>query len=217
MTLRLKDLEIQMKTDRQNDENEKTTLQQEKEKLHERLFKFEEKLKDESEGIQGVEKRLQSLESKSDSFASKLSLFEKLSSTERGEGRQKLQGPSLSLWGEDRRTGRDSITTLLTSSSLGYKSLTDSLTEQHESVSEAEDQSPGGQLKTAEGGREPVIVLASDGIAAERQGGKLGQYRLSGELNKSPYYVQSSNISHSSPVYLYRTEDNQWWVSDVLG
>ena len=33
MTLRLKDLEIQMKTDRQNDENEKTTLQQEKEKF----------------------------------------------------------------------------------------------------------------------------------------------------------------------------------------
>ena len=28
-------------------------------------------------------------------------------------------------------------------------------------------QSTGGQLKTAEGGREPVIVLASDGIAAE--------------------------------------------------
>ena len=28
-------------------------------------------------------------------------------------------------------------------------------------------QSTRGQLKTAEGGREPVIVLASDGIAAE--------------------------------------------------
>ena len=72
-------------------------------------------------------------------------------------------------------------------------------------------------MKTTEGGRDPVIVLASDGIAAEYQGGILGQYRLSGEHNKSPYYVQSSNISDSSPVYLYRAEDNQWWVSDVLG
>ena len=32
-----------------------------------------------------------------------------------------------------------------------------------------------------------MIVLASDGIAAERQGSLLGQYRLSGELNKSSY------------------------------
>ena len=64
-----------------------------------------------------------------------------------------------------------------------------------------------------------MIVLASDGIAAEWQGENLGQYRLSGEVNKSPYYVQSSNLSHcdSRPLYLYRTEDNQWWVNDVLG
>ena len=62
-----------------------------------------------------------------------------------------------------------------------------------------------------------MIVLASDGITAERQGGKLGQYRLSGELNKSPYYVQSSNISDSSPVYLYRADNNQWYVGPVLG
>ena len=102
-----------MKNDRQNSEKEK----QEKEELKEKLSKIEEKLKEESEEKQGVEKRIQSLESKSDSFASKLSLFEKLSSAERGEGREKLQGPSLSLWGEDRRTGRDSITTVLTSSS----------------------------------------------------------------------------------------------------
>ena len=56
-----------------------------------------------------------------------------------------------------------------------------------------------------------TLVLASDGIAAERQGDKLGQYIPSGENNKSPYCVQSSNISDSDsrPRYPYRTEDNQ--------
>ena len=38
-----------------------------------------------------------------------------------------------------------------------------------------------GQFKTAEGGREPVIMLASDGIATEHKGSM-----LSGEHNKSP-------------------------------
>ena len=57
----------------------------------------------------------------------------------------------------------------------------------------------------------PPLMLASDGIAAERQGDKLGQYIPSGENNKSPYCVQSSNISDSDsrPRYPYRTEDNQ--------
>ena len=67
---------------------------------------------------------------------------------------------------------------------------------------------------------EPVIVLASDGIAVEE--GNLGQYSLSGEHNKSPYYVQSNTLSNSaslylSPVYLYRADDNQWHVGPYLG
>ena len=101
MTLRLEEVEIQMKNDRQNSEKEMSALKQEKEELKEKLSKIEEKLKRESEDKQGVEKRLQSLESKSDSFASKLSLFEKLSSTEGRVGRERLLGPSSSLWGED--------------------------------------------------------------------------------------------------------------------
>ena len=65
----------------------------------------------------------------------------------------------------------------------------------------------------------PLLVLASDGIAAEYRGGQLGQYIPSGEHNKSTYYIQSSTLSESEsrPVYLYRAEDNQWWVNDVLG
>ena len=64
-----------------------------------------------------------------------------------------------------------------------------------------------------------LLVLASDGIAAEHHGGKLGQYSVSGEHNNSPYYVQTDTLSHSDsrPVYLYRADNNQWWVSDVLG
>merc|ERR1712150_170309 len=57
---------------------------------------------------------------------------------------------------------------------------------------------------------------ASDGIAAEWNGGKLGQYNLSGEHNNSSYYVQTDTLTGSPPVYLYRTDDNLWWVS-VLG
>ena len=170
VTLRMEEMEVQMDSVRQNSEKEK----QEKEELKEKLSAFEEKLKKESEGKQNVEKRIQSLETKSDSFASKLSLFENLSKT---EGREKHQGPSSSLWGEDSRTGRDSVTSILTSSSSGYESFTDSHSEQHDSVpgARAKDQSTRSQLKTAGGGREPVIVLASDGIAAERCGGRLGQ------------------------------------------
>ena len=62
-----------------------------------------------------------------------------------------------------------------------------------------------------------MIVLASDGIAPERQGAYLGQYSLSGEHNSSPYYVQTNTLSDSPPVYLYRADDNKWYVSDVLG
>ena len=64
-----------------------------------------------------------------------------------------------------------------------------------------------------------TLVLASNGIAAEYRGGQLGQYIPSGEHNKSPYYLQSSTLSErdSRPLYLYRTEDNQWYVNSVLG
>ena len=64
---------------------------------------------------------------------------------------------------------------------------------------------------------EPVIVLASDGIAAEWNGKLLGQYSLSGEHNNSPYYVQTNTLSDSRPFYLYRADNNQWYVSSVLG
>ena len=72
-----------------------------------------------------------------------------------------------------------------------------------------------------------VIVLASDGIAAEHTGFLLGQYSLSGEHQKSPYYVQNNAIcesgsdsdsdSDSGPTYLYRANEKHWYVSDVLG
>merc|ERR1712242_382931 len=85
-------------------------------------------------------------------------------------------------------------------------------------LSSTEDRSARSDIKTAGEGREPVIVLASDGIAAEYNGDRLGQYSLSGELNNSPYYVQTNTLSDSDrpPTYLYRNDNNQWWVSDVL-
>ena len=62
-----------------------------------------------------------------------------------------------------------------------------------------------------------MIVLASDGIAAELNGDSLGQYSLSGEHNNSPYYVQTYTLSDSDspPVYIYRTDDNVWYVGPV--
>jgi len=64
---------------------------------------------------------------------------------------------------------------------------------------------------------EPVLTLASDGIAVEE--GNLGQYSLSGEHNNSPYYVQTNTLSNSDsvPVYLYRADNNQWNVGPFLG
>lgn len=86
-------------------------------------------------------------------------------------------------------------------------------------LSSNEDRSARSDIKTAGGGREPLIVLASDGIAAEYAGEKLGQYSLSGDLNNSPYYVQTKTLSDSDspPVYLYRADNNQWYVNPVLG
>ena len=106
MTLRQEEIEIRMENDRQTSEKEKEELK--------------EKLKEESEGKQNVEKRIQSLESKSDTLADNLSLFEKLSST---EGR----GERSTLWREDRRTWRDSVSSIPTSSSC-HESIMGSFT-----------------------------------------------------------------------------------------
>ena len=63
----------------------------------------------------------------------------------------------------------------------------------------------------------PMIVLASEGIAADWKGCCLGQYSLAGEYHGSPYYVQSNTLAGSDPTYLYRAHDNKWWISDALG
>ena len=62
----------------------------------------------------------------------------------------------------------------------------------------------------------PTLVLSSAGIAAEYPGGKLGQYELRGVHNSSPYYVQTDTLTNS-PIYLFRADINQWYVTDVLG
>jgi len=79
-----------------------------------------------------------------------------------------------------------------------------------------------------------VLVIRSDGLAAEWHGGRLGQYELKGELNNCPYYVQTTTnkyqhstsppnylntIYHlpSTTNYLYRADDKEWYVSSVLG
>ena len=81
--------------------------------------------------------RIRSLESKSESFASKLSLFEKLSNTEARKREKRA-------------------------SSFSFTERPDLV-----SGARADNQSATGNFKTAGGGRERVIVLASDGIAAK--------------------------------------------------
>ena len=64
-----------------------------------------------------------------------------------------------------------------------------------------------------------MVVLASEGIAAE-YGCNLGQYsQQPGEHNKAPYYLHSHTLrgGHSPPVYLYRADDNQWYVGSIMG
>ena len=80
-------------------------------------------------------------------------------------------------------------------------------------------QCPTGQQdgEVTGGKSRPSVVLASDGITAEMNGDRLGQYSLTGEYCGSPYYLQDSIRTDSPPAYLYRADKYQWYVSSVLG
>jgi len=62
-----------------------------------------------------------------------------------------------------------------------------------------------------------TVVLSSEGIGAEKQGRKLGQYQYNKLKKHFEQMSTEKDIEQYFPTYLYQTTSMDWWVNDVPG